>query len=97
MQLVFEVCSVVNGEPLARKTFEGGGGVIGRGVGCDWIIPDAHRLISSHHALVSYREGHYFLTDISSNGITVSGSMERLDKGQARLITDGEVYQLSQV
>lgn len=23
MQLVFEVCSVVNGEPLARKTFEG--------------------------------------------------------------------------
>lgn len=97
MQLVFEVCSVVNGEPLARKTFEGGGGVIGRGVGCDWIIPDAHRLISSHHALVSYREGHYFLTDISSNGITVSGSMERLDKGQARLITEGEVYQLGQL
>ncbi|RTX95180.1 type VI secretion system-associated FHA domain protein TagH [Pseudomonas sp. C 49-2] len=97
MQLVFEVCSGVNNEPLARKAFDGVGGVIGRGTGCDWIIPDTHRLISSHHALVSYREGHYYLTDISSNGISVSGSMERLDKGQARLIIEGEVYQLGRL
>lgn len=97
MQLVFEVCSAVNNEPPTRKTFEGVGGVIGRGAGCDWILPDAHRLISSHHALVSYREGHYFLTDISSNGIGVSGSMERLDKGQARPIIEGEVYQLGRL
>ncbi|UII74017.1 type VI secretion system-associated FHA domain protein TagH [Pseudomonas sp. HN11] len=94
MQLVFEVCSSTGGVPSARKTFEEVGGVIGRGAGCDWIIPDADRLISSHHGLVSYRDGHYLLTDISSNGISVSGSMERLCKGQARLISDGEVYQL---
>lgn len=97
MQLMFEVCSAVNNEPPTRKTFEGVGGVIGRGAGCDWILPDAHRLISSHHALVSYREGRYFLTDISSNGIGVSGSMERLDKGQARPIIEGEVYQLGRL
>ncbi|SET32596.1 MULTISPECIES: type VI secretion system-associated FHA domain protein TagH [unclassified Pseudomonas] len=94
MQLMFELCSTANGEPPERKTFDGVGGVIGRGSGCDWVLPDANRLISSHHALVSFREGRYFLTDISSNGIGVSGSMERLCKGQARLISDGDVYQL---
>lgn len=97
MQLTFEVCSTASGEPPARKTFDGVGGVIGRGKGCDWIIADADRLVSSHHGLVVYREGHYFLTDISSNGIGVSGSMERLCKGQARLISDGDVYQLGRL
>ena len=94
MKLMFEVCDTAGAEPPARKVFEGVGGVIGRGMGCDWIIPDPRRLISSHHGLVSFREGRYFLTDISSNGITVSGSGERLRKGQARLISEGEVYQL---
>ncbi|MBV4455336.1 MULTISPECIES: type VI secretion system-associated FHA domain protein TagH [Pseudomonas] len=97
MQLTFEVCSTASGEPPARKTFDGVGGVIGRGTGCDWIIPDADRSISSHHGLIVYREGHYFLTDISSNGIGVSGSMERLCKGQARLIGDGDVYQMGRL
>ncbi|CRM19401.1 type VI secretion system FHA domain protein [Pseudomonas sp. 24 E 1] len=97
MQLVFEVCSTASGAPPARKTFDGVGGVIGRGTGCDWVIPDASRLISSHHGLVSYREGCYFLTDISSNGIGVSGGMERFCKGQARLISDGDVYQLGRL
>lgn len=94
MQLVLEVCEAARGELPARKTFDGIGGVIGRGKACDWIIPDTARLISSHHGLVSYRDGGYFLTDISSNGIGVSGSVERLCKGQARLINEGDVYQL---
>lgn len=96
MQLVFEECDVdgVNLAPSARKIFNGTGGVIGRGAGCDWVIPDPSRLLSSHHGLVAYREGRYFLTDISSNGIGVAGSTERLCKGQARLISEGDVYQL---
>lgn len=93
MQLVLEVCSA-SGAPPARKTFDGVGGVIGRGTACDWVIPDTARLISSHHGLVSFRGGHYFLTDISSNGIGVSGSLERLRKGHARQISDADVYQL---
>ena len=93
MQLVFEVCSNTSDAPPARKTFDR----VGRGTGCDWIIPDTRRLISSHHGLVSYREGCYFLTDISSNGIGVSGGVERFNRGQARLINDGDVYQLGQL
>lgn len=94
MQLVFEVRDTACSEPPATRIFDGVGGVIGRGSRCDWIIADTRRLVSSRHGVVNYREGHYFLTDISSNGIGVSGSMERLCKGQARLISDGDVYQL---
>ena len=96
MQLIFEVCDAegVNPAASARKMFDEGGGVIGRGAGCDWVIADANRLLSSHHGLVAYREGRYFLTDISTNGIGVAGSAERLRKGQARLIGDGEVFEL---
>lgn len=96
MQLVFEVRAPESHKsaPLARKVFDSAGGVIGRGSGCDWVIPDASRVLSSHHGLVSYREGRYFLTDISRNGIGVAGSPERLRKGQARLISDGDVFEL---
>ncbi|AMS22355.1 type VI secretion protein [Pseudomonas synxantha] len=99
MQLVFEVCEVERAKniPLARKVFDGTGGVIGRGSGCDWVIPDPSRVLSSHHGLVGYRGGRYFLTDISRNGTGMAGSAERLRKGQARLISDGDVFDLGPV
>ncbi|RZI32044.1 type VI secretion system-associated FHA domain protein TagH [Pseudomonas orientalis] len=96
MQLVFEVSEAAGAGSAStvRKVFDGVGGVIGRGSGCDWVIHDPSRLLSSHHALVGCREGRYFLTDISSNGIGMPGSGERLRKGQARLIEDGDVFEL---
>ncbi|KRP66585.1 type VI secretion system-associated FHA domain protein TagH [Pseudomonas orientalis] len=96
MQLMLEVCEAAGASPACtvRKVFDGVGGVIGRGSGCDWVIHDPSRLLSSHHALVGCREGRYFLTDISSNGIGMPGSGERLRKGQARLIEDGDVFEL---
>lgn len=94
MQLMFEVCSSGHADPLAHKVFDGTGGVIGRGSGCDWVLPDTSRVLSSHHGLVSYRDGGYFLTDISSNGIGVAGSAERLRRGQPWPIHDGNVFEL---
>lgn len=94
MQLVLEVCDDGCSQPPTRKVFDGIGGVVGRGVGCDWVIPDPSRLLSSHHGLVGYRDERYFLTDISSNGICQVSSGEALQKGQARLIVDGDVFQL---
>ncbi|OPA85212.1 type VI secretion protein [Pseudomonas fluorescens] len=96
MKLELEVCGAEDEGSLTSvgKTFERAGGVIGRGAGCDWVIPDGSRLLSSHHGLIAFREGQYFLTDISSNGISVVGSAERLRKGQARLIDDGDEFRL---
>lgn len=97
MQLVLEICAGDSGEPPLCKVFDGAGGVIGRSATCDWIIVDPLRLVSSHHGLVSYRNGQYFLTDISSNGIGVAGTPERLRRGQARPIGEGDIYQLGSV
>lgn len=99
MQLVFEVCPAGHPEsvPNQRKTFNGMGGVIGRGAACDWILADGSRQLSSRHAVVSYRDGRYFLADISSNGTRVASSSERLREGQGHPIEDGTVFQLGPV
>lgn len=95
MQLVFEVCPAGQGRaPALRKTFNGVGGVVGRGASCDWALPDASRQVSSRHAVISYRDGRYFLTDISSNGTRLAGSAERLREGQEYPVDDGMIFQL---
>ena len=96
MELVFEMLNARQFVPtnLCQKTFKQAGGVIGRGEDCDWIIPDRKRHLSNHHALISYCDGTFFLTDISSNGIQDGASGARLNKGQAMRIEHGSVYVL---
>lgn len=96
MELVFEMLNTKQFVPseLCQKTFKQAGGVIGRGDDCDWIIPDSKRHLSSHHALISYRDGAFYLTDTSSNGIQVSDSGARLSKGETVRIEHGSLYVL---
>lgn len=96
MELVFEILSTKQlvPEEIRRKAFKQAGGVIGRGADCDWVIPDSKRHLSNKHALISYREGAFYLTDTSSNGIQVSGSSARLRKGDAVRIEHGSLYVL---
>jgi len=99
MELVFEMLNTkqsVTGQ-LCQKTFKQAGGVIGRAKDCDWVIPDPLRHLSNHHALISYREGTFFLTDTSRNGIHISVSGERLQKGGTVRIEHGSVYVLGDV
>ncbi|SEM60446.1 type VI secretion system FHA domain protein [Pseudomonas sp. ok272] len=77
-----------------QKTFRQAGGVIGRGEDCDWVIPDQQRHLSKHHARVSYQDGGFFLTDISSNGIVLGDTAVRLSKGQPQRIEHGSRYRL---
>jgi type VI secretion system protein ImpI len=96
MELVFEMLNTKQFVPteLCQKTFKQAGGVIGRGDDCDWIIPDRKRHLSSHHAVISYRDGAFYLTDTSSNGIQVGDSGARLRKGEAVRIEHGSLYVL---
>ncbi|MCI0993434.1 type VI secretion system-associated FHA domain protein TagH [Pseudomonas corrugata] len=94
MELVLEMLNARQfiPAPLCRKTFGSAGGVIGRGESCDWVIPDRQRLLSKRHAQISSRDGEFFLTDTSGNGVSHRTSGERLTKGEPVRIQDGDVF-----
>jgi type VI secretion system protein len=56
------------------------GGTIGRSADNDWVLPDPSRYVSAHHARVLFREGHFYLQDVSTNGVYVNDDMEPLAK-----------------
>jgi type VI secretion system protein ImpI len=58
---------------------------VGRSKGMTWVLPDPARHISSHHFSVAYRDGGYWLTDVSTNGTFLQGSPYRL-QGPHRLV-----------
>ncbi|MCQ4309789.1 type VI secretion system-associated FHA domain protein TagH [Pseudomonas stutzeri] len=94
MELVFDMVSAQQFVPglISSKTFKQAGGIIGRAEDCDWVIPDRKRVLSSRHAEVSYRDGAFFLTDTSSNGIQLKDTGASLEKGRAQRIEHGSVY-----
>ncbi|WHS60258.1 type VI secretion system-associated FHA domain protein TagH [Pseudomonas sp. G2-4] len=94
MELVFEMLNARQfiAAHLCQQTFGPAGGVIGRGEGCDWALPDRQRLLSKRHAQVSFHEGSFFLTDTSGNGTTHRESGERLPNGEPVRIKDGDAY-----
>jgi len=51
---------------------------IGRDSHLDWTLPDPTRHISGKHAEIRYKEGGYWLHDVSTNGTYLSGSDHRM-------------------
>lgn len=100
MELLFELAG---GEPPARKqqlsrTFKQAGGIIGRAESCDWIIVDVDSHVSNKHAQITFSDGDFFLTDLSTNGTEILHSGQRLShllrKGETHLIEHGSRYRL---
>lgn len=60
--------------------FNAEGGTIGRSADNDWVLPDPLRYVSAHHARVEYRDGHYYLEDVSTNGVFVNDDERPLAK-----------------
>lgn len=98
MELVLDVVSAPQQIPgmAATKTFRHAGGIIGRADSCDWVIPDRNRVISGKHALVSYEDGAFYLTDTSSNGIQLKDSGMPMTKGKPIRIEHGKVFCLGE-
>src|SRR5579863_7823271 len=51
---------------------------IGRDAHLDWTLPDPDRIVSSKHCEIRFRDGAYWLTDVSTNGTFLNGSTQRL-------------------
>jgi type VI secretion system protein ImpI len=61
---------------------------IGRDRHLDWTLPDPARMISGKHCEVHYRDGGYWLHDVSTNGTFLNGADQRM-RGPHRL-RDGD-------
>jgi type VI secretion system protein ImpI len=67
-----------DGGPV-RVQVEGRGLDIGRDQHLDWTLPDPGRHVSSKHCEIRFREGGYWLHDVSTNGTFVNGAQFRLE------------------
>src|SRR3984957_9980800 len=56
-------------------------GVKGRGLDphLEWSLPDPSRSVSGKHCEIRYRDGGYWVHDVSTNGTFVNGAEYRLD------------------
>jgi type VI secretion system protein len=74
------------------------GGTIGRSADNDWVLPDPRRYVSAHHARVQFREGHFYLQDVSTNGVYVNDDMEPLAKrgSSGYRLANGDVLRMGE-
>jgi len=76
-----------DGGPI-RIEVKGRGLDLGRDSHLDWTLPDPSRSISGKHCEIRYRDGGYWLHDVSTNGTFVNGADYRLDA--PHLLRDGD-------
>jgi type VI secretion system protein ImpI len=69
--------SLPDGGPLSIE-LDRRGIDIGRDSYLDWTLPDPSRFVSGKHCEVRYRDGGYWLHDVSTNGTTVNEASGRL-------------------
>ena len=79
-----------------EKTLEYGSMAIGRGPDNDWILPDPARLVSSKHCLVQNKDGRYYITDSSTNGVELVKASVRMQRGNSELLNHGEVIRIGE-
>ena len=80
----------------STHTFAHHGGTIGRGSDNDWVVEDNECFISSQHSKVSFENGQYYLTDLSTNGTFSNSSPEPIGKGNTIKLNDGDKFSLGE-
>ena len=75
--------------------FDTQGGSIGRGQGNTWTLGyDAH--LSRRHVVIEQRNGIYYISDMSSNGVFINQSNTPLGRNNSRVISDGDIIQIGE-
>ena len=67
---------------------------LGRAPDNDWVLSDPERVLSGRHCTIEYRDGGYFITDTSTNGIFINESQQRLGRGKSARLNDGDRFTL---
>ena len=76
--------------------FTANGGTIGRSADNDWVLPDPLRYVSAHHARVQFRNGRFYLQDLSTNGVFVNDEPEPLSRraSEGYALRNGDVIRI---
>ncbi|TFY89553.1 type VI secretion system-associated FHA domain protein TagH [Pseudomonas kairouanensis] len=77
-----------------EKSMNLGSMAIGRSSDNDWVLPDPERLVSSQHCVIQYKDGRYYLTDNSTNGVELVKAGIRMRRGNSELLQDGELIRI---
>ncbi|MCO7521729.1 MULTISPECIES: type VI secretion system-associated FHA domain protein TagH [unclassified Pseudomonas] len=77
-----------------EKLLETGAITVGRATDNDWVLPDPERLVSSKHCVIQFKDGRYYLTDNSTNGVELVHAGIRLRRGNSEPLMDGEVIRI---
>ncbi|WP_300632771.1 type VI secretion system-associated FHA domain protein TagH [Pseudomonas sp.] len=78
----------------SEKSMSQGSLAIGRSSENDWVLPDPERLVSSQHCVIQYKDGRYYLTDNSTNGVELVNAGVRLRRGNSEPLQDGELIRI---
>ncbi|UII71477.1 type VI secretion system-associated FHA domain protein TagH [Pseudomonas sp. HN11] len=78
----------------SEKSMNQGAMAIGRSLDNDWVLPDPERLVSSQHCVIQYKDGRYYLTDNSTNGVELVNAGVRMRRGSSEPLQDGELIRI---
>jgi type VI secretion system protein len=67
---------------------------IGRHEINDWVLPDPDRYLSGRHCVITYRDGEYWITDTSTNGVFVNGAPNAVGRGSSLPLRDGDSFKI---
>ncbi|MGY8668613.1 type VI secretion system-associated FHA domain protein [Bradyrhizobium sp. UFLA05-109] len=97
MHLILEIIGE-NAQALGRnaiRTFGPEGGVIGRGLGCNWQLPDPTNTLSARHAQIAFNGIGFSITDTSTNGVYINTIDAPLGRGNTAPLADGDTLYMA--
>jgi type VI secretion system FHA domain protein len=86
--LILEITSPLASGVVARHVFHEEGGSIGRETSNTWALP--HSKVSGLHAVITFRDGTYFIEDRSRNGVRLNSPRNRLERERPYALTAGD-------
>lgn len=82
----------VGASETVQHIFGPEGGIFGRSLKCDWVLPDPERILSAVHGRIRFENNRFMLVDESTNGIFIADRTEQLGRGNTVVLTPGMTF-----
>ena len=88
--LILEITATQPATPggTSRQTFREDGGSIGRDSDNSWVLADPK--VSGRHAVITHRNGRFFIEDRSRNGVFLNSPTDRLPGRRPHALNPGD-------